>query len=152
MEDSISDKVHLAKTVNPADNTSNVESVDYSINFEDIDKEMNQLKKLLRKLVMDADLLRYLPEMLPVAYLGMIYPVRTKNIIADWTDKDLKALEFHIKLSAYQYMNWNSVYLWISIKIKKMKNEGSGSAANKMAVNIFSLFFFFGAAYKRNQY
>lgn len=83
MEDSISDKVHLAKYVNPADNTSNVESVDYSINFEDIDKEMNQLKKLLRKLVMDADLLRYLPEMLPVAYLGMIYPVRTKNIIAD---------------------------------------------------------------------
>ena len=142
MEDSISDKVHLAKYVNPADNTSNVESVDYSINFEDIDKEMNQLKKLLRKLVMDADLLRYLPEMLPVAYLGMIYPVRTKNIIADWTDKDLKALEFHIKLSAYQCMNWNSVYLWISIKIKKKKNEGSGSAANKMAVNIFSLFFF----------
>ena len=43
---------------------------------------MNKLQKLLRTAVMDPDLLRYLPAMLPLSYHGMIYAVRTKEVPA----------------------------------------------------------------------
>ena len=46
---------------------------------------MNKLQKLLRIAVMDADLLRYLPAMLPLSYHVMIYAVRTKEVPAGST-------------------------------------------------------------------
>lgn len=46
---------------------------------------------------MDADLLRYLPAMLPLGYQGMIQAARTKKFRADLTFKDFQTLKFNIK-------------------------------------------------------
>ena len=70
MQRAITDEVHLAKIFGPADNTGKVQSIDYSDDFEDIDKKMNKLQKLLKTGVMDTDLLR--SAMLALAYQGMI--------------------------------------------------------------------------------
>ena len=70
MQRAITDEVHLAKTVSPADNTGKIQSIDYSNDFEDINKKMNKLQKLLKTGLMDTDLLR--SAMLPLAYQEMI--------------------------------------------------------------------------------
>ena len=46
---------------------------------------------------MDADTLQYLLAMLPLAYKGMNYVVRTKKVSADSIYKDLQTLQFNIK-------------------------------------------------------
>ena len=55
MQQPITEKVHLGKTVNPADNTKSMQSIDYSNDFKDVDKKMNKLTKLFKTGVMDAD-------------------------------------------------------------------------------------------------
>ena len=84
---------------------------------------------------MDADLLKYLPVMLPRAYQGMIYDVRTKKVPAYSTYKNLQTLEFNIKLPENQYMNWNSVHICLPIKVKSNTNEAKDIAANMITVN-----------------
>ena len=66
---------------------------------------------------MDADLLRYLPLMLPLGYQGMIQAARTKKFQADLTFEDFQTLKFNIKLFANQYMIWKCVHICLQIKI-----------------------------------
>ena len=91
------------------------------------------------------DLLRYLLAMLPLAYQGMIYAVRKKNVLADSTYKGLWILEFNDKLPANQYMNWNIFHIFLSIKIKSSTNEANDVATNMVIVNNF----FFPIAWKK---
>ena len=137
MKWAITDGVHLRKTIDPADNTGKVQVIDLSNDFEDICKKMNKLQKRLKIGV--TDLLRYLLAMLPLAYQGMIYAVRTKNVLADSTYKGLWILEFNDKLPANQYMNWNIFHIFLSIKIKSSTNEANDVATNMVIVNNFFL-------------
>lgn len=98
-------------------------------------KKMNKLQKRLKIGV--TDLLRYLLAMLPLAYQGMIYAVRTKKVLADSTYKGLWILEFNDKLPANQYMNWNISHIFLSIKIKSSTNEANDVATNMIIVNNF---------------
>ena len=135
MKWAITDGVHLRKAIDPADNTGKVQVIDLSNDFEDICKKMNKLQKRLKIGV--TDLLRYLLAMLPLAYQGMIYAVRTKNVLADSTYKGLWILEFNDKLPANQYMNWNIFHIFLSIKIKSSTNEANDVATNMVIVNNF---------------
>ena len=105
MQQPITEKVHLGKTVNPADNTKSMQSIDYSNDFKDVDKKMNKLTKLFKTGVMDADIVWYLTGILPLRYQGMIYTERTKKTLVDANYKDRQTLEFNIKLPVNHYMN-----------------------------------------------
>lgn len=110
--------------------------IDLSNDFEGICKKMNKLQKRLKIGV--TDLLRYLLAMLPLAYQGMIYAVRTKKVLADSTYlSGLWILEFNDKLPANQYMNWNISHIFLSIKIKSSTNEANDVATNMIIVNNF---------------
>lgn len=39
MQQPVTEKVHLGQTVNPADNTKSMQSIDYSNDFKDVDKK-----------------------------------------------------------------------------------------------------------------
>lgn len=55
MQQPVTEKVHLGQTVNPADNTKSMQSIDYSNDFKDVDKKkMNKLTKLFKTGVVDA--------------------------------------------------------------------------------------------------
>ena len=70
MQEAITDDVHLGETICVADRK--VQSIDFSIDFKDIDKKMNNLQNFLKRSVMDADILRYLPVILLLSYQGII--------------------------------------------------------------------------------
>ena len=67
---------------------------------------------------MNPELITYLPGMTIICYQDMIDAVRTKNMPAGSTYEDFQTLEFSMKLSANQYMNWNIVYICLPIEIK----------------------------------
>ena len=64
-----------------------------------------------------------------------MYAVKIKHVPADSTYKDLQTLEFNIRLSANQYMNWNSVHICLPTKIKSSTNEANNIAANMKTLN-----------------
>ena len=79
------------------DNAQGVKSVDYLTDFEDISKKMNKPQRLLKGGVIDMDLIKYLPGMLPLAWGSVIYIVK-KKMTADPAYKDFQTLDFNIKL------------------------------------------------------
>ena len=68
---------------------------------------------------MDGNLIKYLPSMAELAFKRLIYGIKTKNVSADSTYKNLRTLEFNIKLPTNQSINWNSVHICDLIQIKK---------------------------------
>ena len=66
MQRAITDEVHLGQTVDPVDNTQKVKSIDYSTNFNDIAEKVDKLQRLLKRSVIGAGLVRYLPGFLPL--------------------------------------------------------------------------------------
>ena len=79
------------------DNTQKVKSVDYLTDFEDISKKMNKPQGLLKGEVIDMDLIKYLPGMLPLAWGSVVYIVGG-GMTADPAYKDFQTLDFNIEL------------------------------------------------------
>ena len=79
------------------DNTQGVKSVDYLTDFEDISKKMNKPQRLLKGEVIDMDLIKYLPGMLPLAWGSVVYIVGG-GMAADPAYKDFQTLDFNIEL------------------------------------------------------
>ena len=86
---------------------------------------------------MDENLIKYLPSMAELAFKRLIYGIKTKNVSADSTYKNLRTLEFNIKLPANQSINWHSVHICDLIQIKKKTNNANNTDMTMMTVNIF---------------
>ena len=87
----------MGKTLDPAHNTQKAKSINFSPNFNVTEKE-RKLQRHLKIDIVHADLLRYLPGMLPLAYQGMIFNVKTIKKSADPTFKDIWTLEINLIL------------------------------------------------------
>ena len=75
----ISDDVHLGQSVNPAENTDAVKSVDYVADFKNVSEKVGKLQKLVKVGVMDGNLIKYLPSMAELAYQGLVYNIEKKS-------------------------------------------------------------------------
>ena len=87
----------MGKTLDPAHNTQKAKSINFSPNFN-VTEEERKLQRHLKIDIIHADLLRYLPGMLPLAYQGMIFNVKTIKKSADPTFKDIWTLEINLIL------------------------------------------------------
>ena len=86
---------------------------------------------------MDENLIKYLPSMAELAFKHLIYGIKTKNVSADSTYKNLRTLEFNIKLPMNQSINWNSIHICHLIQIKKKTNNANNTDMTMMTVNNF---------------
>ena len=75
--------------------------------------------------------------MTELAFKRLIYGIKTKNVSADSTYKNLRTLEFNIKLPTNQSINWHSVHICDLIQIKKKTNNANNTDMTMMTVNIF---------------
>ena len=64
-------------------------------------------------------MIRYLPGLSKPLYQGQVNGATERKAFADDTYKDLKVAEFAIQLSNNEYMNFHSVHIVFSMKIKK---------------------------------
>ena len=95
---------------NPLKDTVGVSAVDYSAEFDELYKRLNNVETLLEKKKAPGELIRDLPILAKSLYQGQLKGTLPKKAYADGTYKDLKTAEFTIQLSANQYMNFNSVH------------------------------------------
>ena len=77
---------------------------------------------------------RYVPEILKLAYQGMIYNVQTKKEPADLSYKDVQN---HIFLHANYYTNLNSMRLFFPITISKNTDPAQSIRPDLLTVNNF---------------
>ena len=85
MQASVSEKVKLGQNLNPVDDATGVESIDYSASVDDLIGKVKKLKTLYEKGQIDTDVLRYVPGMNKIMYQGQLNYIDTKKSHASST-------------------------------------------------------------------
>ena len=67
----------------------------------------------------DADLAKYIPRLLKLAFEVMLDDIDTKEKVAHPSYKDMEQLNFQILLTENYYVNPNIVHICFPVKIKK---------------------------------
>ena len=84
----------------------------------------------------DADLAKYIPGLLELAFQGMLDDIDTREKVAHRSYKDMEQLEFQLLLTE-NYVNPNSIHICFPIKIKNKTNNATDIDSDMITVNNF---------------
>ena len=73
----------------------------------------------------DADLAKYIPDLMELAIQGMLDHSDTREKVAHPSYKDKEQLDFQILLTENYYVNPANIHICFPIKIKKKSNNSS---------------------------
>ena len=126
-----------AQSLNPLDDATCVNAVDYSADFDGFYKRVDNLEKFFKTGSAPGKLVRYIPGLAKPTYHGQISGTQEKKAYPDDTYRDLKKAEFNIQLAANQYMNFHNVHLVFPLRIKMRTNNANNILATEITVNNF---------------
>ena len=116
-------QVDIGKNVSAFESVGHVPSIDKTdSDFEKADTKVKKLKRLVDTGEYDANIARYIPGTLELAYQGMLDDIKTTEQVAHPSYKDLETFDFQLLLDKNLYTNLNSVHVVFPIKLKK-KNQ-----------------------------
>ena len=99
---------------------------------------MKKLKRLIDTGKYDANIARYIPGTLELAYQGRLDDIKTMEQVANPSYKDLETFDFQLLLDKNLYTNLNSVHFFFPIKLKKKKSDVNGDIGTDLiTVNNF---------------
>ena len=114
-------KIHLGQMVDPSENTQKVKSINCLSDF-------NSITKKSEKITETSETGSHWQRPIEISSGDEKYCLSRHNFCnqnhkkpANLTYKDLQVLEWNIKLPSNHYMNWNSTYIGLSIKTKKIE-------------------------------
>ena len=137
MQAGVREKVKLGQNLNPVDNATGVESIDYSASVDDLIGKVKKLKALYDKGQIDADVLRYVPGMNKIMYQGQLNYTETRKAHASSTYTDMEQLEFVIELTADKFLNFSTIELCLPLTFRKRTNKAQALDGNMIPVNNF---------------
>ena len=126
-----------ASSLDPLRDAVGVTSIDYSSQFDELVKKLENLQNFIEKGTAESGLLKYLPGLAKPIYQGQLKGTNEKKSYADDSYKDLKTAEFNIQLSQNQYMNFHNLHIVFPLKIKKSTNTVNNLNAGDITVNNF---------------
>ena len=130
MQANVSNKVKLGQSLDPLQDATGVDSVDFSADFDNLLKKLDKLSDLYEKGRIDSDLLRYIPGMSKIMYQGQNDWIQTKKANAASTYTDKQILEFNIELTKNHYMNFSNMVLCLPITFRKNSNKAQAIDAD----------------------
>ena len=99
MQKAIGNKVHFGQKLNPVDDYGGVSSIDSDGNLQTLFSKVDKVGKLWESSRADGDLVRYVPNILPVTRQNQIAGVQPCQAYASDTYTNKKTLEFTIELT-----------------------------------------------------
>ena len=85
----------------------------------------------------DADLAKYIPGLLELAFQEMLEDIDTRQKVAHSSYKNMEQLDFQILLTENYYVNPNSIHICFPIKIKQKTNKDADIDSDMITVNNF---------------
>ena len=137
MQKNIGNKVHFGQKLNPVDDYRGVSSVNTDGNLQTLFSKVDKVGKLWKSGTADGDLVRYIPNILPVTRQNQITGVQPRQAYASDTYTDKKKLEFTIELTANTYTNYSSIEIVLPIQFVKNTDKIKKLNATVMTVNNF---------------
>ena len=123
MQREISDRLFLGETLNPYENVRR--STATASNYNDAKEKVQKIRDLIEIRKYDANLAKYIPRMLELAFQGMLEDIDTKEDIDT------------ILLTENYYVNPEGIHICFPIKIKKKHNSAADIDDDMITVNNF---------------
>ena len=133
----ISNRIEFGQNLNPLRDYAGVPSVNDDGNLQTIIDKVDKVSKFWKTGRADGDLVRYIPNILPVTRQNLINGIDQRQAYAADTYTDKKNLEFTIKLAPNTYTNYATMQIVLPIKFKKKSNKTADIDANLIPVNNF---------------
>ena len=137
MQSTKSTRVKLGENLNPLDDATGVDAVDFSADIDNLLTKLDKLTDLYDSEKVDADILSYIPGMSKIMYQGQIDWIETKKIYASSTYTDMQILEFVIDITANHYINFSTLVLCLPITFRKRTNKAQAIDQAMIPVNNF---------------
>ena len=138
MQREISDKVTLGDTLNPYEDARRSTAIDRTAsNYNDAREKVQKIRNLIGTGRYDADLAKYTPGLLELAFQSMLEEIDTKEKTAHPSYKDMEQSYFQILLTENYYVNPNGIRICFPIKIKKATNKAADIDNDVITVNNF---------------
>ena len=138
MQREIGTQVDIGKNVPAFESIDHVPSIDKTASdFHKADTKVKKLKRLIDTGEYDANIARYIPGTLELAYQGMLDDIKTIEQVAHPSYKDLETFDFQLLLDKNLYTNLNSVHFVFSIKFLKRSGKNADIDDELITVNKF---------------
>ena len=138
MQREIGTQVDLGKNVSALESIGHVPAIDKNdSDFDKANTKVSKLKRLVLTGEYDADLARYIPGTLELAFQGMLDDIKNMEQVAHPFFKDLETFDFNLILDKNLYTNLNSLHFVFPIKFKKKTNINSDIGEDLITVNNF---------------
>ena len=137
MQKSISDKIQLGQTLNPARNYGSVPSINDEGTLENLISKVDKVTGFVATGKADVDLSRNYPNILPITRQSQVAGELPRKAYASVTYSDKKQLKFVIELTANTYSNYSTMEVCVLIKFTKKTNKALQMDANMITVNNF---------------
>ena len=133
----IRNKVHFGDNVNPLHDYGGVPSVNDDGNLQTIIDKVDKVAKFRQTGKADGDLVRYVPNVLPVTRQNLVAGVDSRQVHATETYTDKKNLEFTIILAPNTYTNYATMEIVLPVWFVKKSNKTVKLDDDLMPVNNF---------------
>ena len=136
MQREIGTQEDLGKNGSALDSIGRVPSIDKNVSdFDKANTKVSKLKRLVTAREYDADLARYIPGTLELAFQGMVDDIKTIEQVAHPSYKDLESFDLNLILDKNLYTNLNSLHFVFPIKFKKKTSMNLDIGENLITVN-----------------
>ena len=120
MQRDISYRNTLGETLNPYDNARRSTAINRTAsNYNDAKEKVQKIRELTNMGKYNADLAKYIPGLLELAFQGMLDDTDTREKVAHPSYKDMEQLDFQILLTENYCVNPSSIHICFPIKIKR---------------------------------
>ena len=120
MQRDISYRNTLGETLNPYDNARRSTAIDRTASsYNDAKEKVQKIRDLTNMGKYNADLAKYIPGLLELAFQGMLDDIDTREKVAHPSYKDMEQLDFQILLTENYCLNPGSIHICFPIKIKR---------------------------------
>ena len=137
MQSARSNRVKLEENLNPLEDATGVDAVDFSTDIDNLLSKLDKLSDLYDTGKIDADLLRYIPGMSKIMYQGQTDWIETKRTYASSTYTDNQMMEFTIELTTNHYINFSNMVLCLPVTFRKRTNKATPIGDDMIPVNNF---------------
>ena len=137
MQAARSNKVKLGENLNPLEDATGVDAVDYSADIDNLITKLDKITDLYNTGKVDGDLLRFFPGMTKIMYQGQVDHIETKCSYAACTYTDNQMIEFIIDVTANHYIKFSNMVLCLPVTFRKTSDKQQPIDNDIIPVNNF---------------
>ena len=127
----ITNRIEFGQNLNPLNDYAGVPAINDDGNLQTLIDKVNKVSNFWKTGKADADLIRYLPNILPVTRID------PRQAYASETYTDKKSLDFTIKLAPNTYTNYATMEIVLPVQFVKKSQKAQQLDDDLMPVNNF---------------